>query len=237
MWGTVGILYNADKARAILGDTPITSLDVVLNKATAAKFAKCGISVLDSWQDIMPLVARYLGQPQLSDDPAKLDAVVAKLSEIKPMLRRIASSGYYEQLADGELCLALGLLRRRHGRAAHGPGGQHPCPDRLCLWPRDGAPVRRQHGHPGRFAQRLGRLSVHQFHDAPGDFRRGDPVHRICVGERGCHSLLEPSVRDNAVVYPPAAVRERLELERVYTPDELRAFNRRGSGSSRAVNR
>ena len=24
MWGTVGILYNADKARAILGDTPIT---------------------------------------------------------------------------------------------------------------------------------------------------------------------------------------------------------------------
>jgi hypothetical protein len=27
-------------------------------------------------------------------------------------------------------------------------------------------------------------------------------------------------------VYPPAAVRERLELERVYTPDELRAFNR-----------
>ena len=92
MWGTVGILYNADKARAILGDTPITSLDVVLNKATAAKFAKCGISVLDSWQDIMPLVARYLGQPQLSDDPAKLDAVVAKLSEIKPMLRRIASS-------------------------------------------------------------------------------------------------------------------------------------------------
>jgi putrescine transport system substrate-binding protein len=45
-------------------------------------------------------------------------------------------------------------------------------------------------------------------------------------GNAAAVPLLEPSVRDNAIVYPPAAVRERLELERVYTPDELRAFNR-----------
>jgi putrescine transport system substrate-binding protein len=45
-------------------------------------------------------------------------------------------------------------------------------------------------------------------------------------GNAAAVPLLEPAVRDNAVVYPPAAVRERLELERVYTPDELRAFNR-----------
>ena len=87
---------------------PTESLDVIFKKELAAKFEKCGISILDSWQDILPLVARYLGQPQLSAEPAQLDAVVKKLEEIRPFLRRISTSGYYEQLADGELCLAIG---------------------------------------------------------------------------------------------------------------------------------
>jgi len=88
MWGTVGVIYSADKAKAITGPLPTESLDLIFNKAWAAKFEKCGINLLDSWQDILPLMA--------------------KLDEIRPFVRRIASSGYYEQLADGESCLAIG---------------------------------------------------------------------------------------------------------------------------------
>jgi len=79
---------------------------VILDRSIAAKFEKCGISILDSGRHL-PMVAPYLGQPQLSADPAKLDAVIAKLTEISryPANRE---SGYYEQLADGELCLAIG---------------------------------------------------------------------------------------------------------------------------------
>src|SRR5580658_4949830 len=108
MWGTVGIIYNAEKVKAMVGSLPTESLDLVFKKESAAKLEKCGISVLDSWQDILPLVARYLGQPQLSSEPAQLDAVVKKLEEIRGFLRRISTSGYYEQLADGELCLSIG---------------------------------------------------------------------------------------------------------------------------------
>ena len=81
---------------------------MVFKREVAEKFSRCGISVLDSWQDILPMVARYLGQPKLSAEPAQLDAVVKKLREIRPLLRRISTAGYYEQLADGELCLAIG---------------------------------------------------------------------------------------------------------------------------------
>ena len=207
MWGTVGILYNADKARAILGDTPISSLDVVLNKATAAKFEKCGISVLDSWQDIMPLVARYLGQPQLSDDPAKLDAVVAKLGEIKPMLRRIASSGYYEQLADGELCLALGysgdaMVARRMAQE----GNTHVRID--YAYAREMVPLFVDNMViPADSPNASGAFQFINFMMRPEISAEVTRFIGFASGNAAAIPLLEPSVRDNAVVYPPAAVR------------------------------
>jgi len=37
---------------------------------------------------------------------------------------------------------------------------------------------------------------------------------------------LEPAVRDNTVIYPPAAVRARFELQKVYSPEEARIFSR-----------
>jgi putrescine transport system substrate-binding protein len=38
--------------------------------------------------------------------------------------------------------------------------------------------------------------------------------------------LLEPAVRNNTLIYPPPAIRNRFELQRVYTPEETRAFTR-----------
>ena len=38
--------------------------------------------------------------------------------------------------------------------------------------------------------------------------------------------LLEPAIRDNTLIYPPPAVRNRFKLQRVYTAEETRAFTR-----------
>jgi putrescine transport system substrate-binding protein len=108
MWGTVGVMYNVDKVKALIGSVPAQSLDMVFDKKYSEKLAKCGIDILDSWGDVLPLVAEYLGFPKLAADPASLKAISAKLQEIKPQLRRIATAGYYEQIADGEMCVALG---------------------------------------------------------------------------------------------------------------------------------
>ncbi len=45
---------------------------MVLKKSVAAKFAGCGISMLDSWGDVLPMVSRYIGQPKLSADKAQV---------------------------------------------------------------------------------------------------------------------------------------------------------------------
>jgi putrescine transport system substrate-binding protein len=118
MWGTTGIIYNVDRIEAVMPGAPTSSLDMIFKKEMAARFAACGIGLIDSWGDIMPMVAHYLGQPALSDEPAKLAAVSAKLREIRPYIRRVSTSGYYQQLAEGDLCLAIGysgdaLIARR----------------------------------------------------------------------------------------------------------------------------
>ncbi|MGA2187631.1 MAG: extracellular solute-binding protein [Steroidobacteraceae bacterium] len=226
MWGTVGIMYNADKARAILGDAPITSLDVVFNKDMAAKFEKCGISLLDSWQDILPMVARYLGQPQLSADPARLDPVIAKLAQIKPLLRRISSSGYYEQLADGELCLSIGysgdamIARRMVAEGNTKVRIDYAYAREIVPLFIDSMVIPADSPNPAGAARFI------NFMMRPEISAEVTRFIGFASGNAAAIALLDPATRDNAVVYPPPAVRARFEIERVYSSEELRTFSR-----------
>jgi putrescine transport system substrate-binding protein len=226
MWGTVGVIYNADKVKAIAGAVPAESLDLIFKKDMAAKFEKCGISILDSWQDIMPLVARYLGQPQLSADPAQLDAVVRKLEEIRPFLRRISTSGYYEQLADGELCLSIGY------------SGDAMIARRMATEGNTKIPIDYAFPHvsvplyvdsmvvPADSPNYAGALKFINFMMRPEISAEVTRFIGFASGNAAAIPYLDPSLRANSVVYPPAEVRSRFETERVYTTDELRIFNR-----------
>ncbi|HWS63171.1 MAG TPA: extracellular solute-binding protein [Steroidobacteraceae bacterium] len=226
MWGTTGLIYDADKAKAILGGAPIAGLDVILDRSIAAKFEKCGISVLDSWQDILPMVARYLGQPQLSADPAKLDAVIAKLTEIRPLIRRIASSGYYEQIADGELCLAIGysgdaMIARRMAKE----GNTKVRID--YAYAREMVPLFVDSmAVPADSPNPAGAALFINFMMRPEISAEVTRFIGFASGNAAAVALLDAALRDNAAVYPPAAVRARFELIKAYSPEESRLFTR-----------
>jgi putrescine transport system substrate-binding protein len=226
MWGTTGIIYNADKAKALVGTIPANSLEMIFEKGMLEKFQRCGISILDSWQDIMPMVARYLGQPRLSAEPAQLAAVVKKLQEIRPYLRRIATAGYYEQLADGELCLALGysgdaMVARRMAKEGNTkvqvdyafPGGAVPVYVDSMVIPADSPNY-------------TGALRFINFMMRPEISAEVTRFIGFASGNGAAIPYLEPSVRGNSIVYPPADVRARFETGQVYSIDEMRAFTR-----------
>jgi putrescine transport system substrate-binding protein len=226
MWGTTGLIYDADKAKALLGGAPIAGLDVILDPSIAAKFEKCGISILDSWQDILPMVARYLGQPQLSADPAKLDAVIAKLTAIRPLIRRIASSGYYEQLADGELCLAIGysgdaMIARRMAQE----GNTKVRID--YAYAREMVPLFVDSmAVPADSPNPAGAALFINFMMRPEISAEVTRYIGFASGNAAAIALLDAAVRDNAAVYPPAEVRARFELIKAYSPEESRLFTR-----------
>jgi putrescine transport system substrate-binding protein len=226
LWGTTGILYNTGKINAIMKDAPVGSLDMVLKKDVVSRFAKCGVSILDSWGDVLPMVGRYIGQARLSADKAKLDAVMAKLEEIKPYLRRVASSGYYEQLADGELCLAIGysgdaMVARR--MVAEGHTNLHidyAFPREIVPFYIDNIVVPVDSPNPA------GAMAFINFVMRPEISASVTRFIGFATGNSAAMPLLEPAVRGNAIIYPPDPVRRRMELQPVWTKDELRTFSR-----------
>jgi putrescine transport system substrate-binding protein len=108
LWGTTGLGYNADKIKKILGDTPLDSWNFLFDPKLAAKFKDCGISVLDAPDELLKITLNYLGRDPNSQKEEDLQVAEKKLLSIRPYIRKIHSSQYIEDLANGDLCLALG---------------------------------------------------------------------------------------------------------------------------------
>jgi putrescine transport system substrate-binding protein len=141
MWGTTGIGYNVKAVHRILGpDGTIDSWDDVFNPDKIAKFKDCGIHFLDSSDDIVPSVLRYLHLDPNSSNPADLDKAAAVLTKIRPYVRKFHSSEYINALATGEICLALGYsgdVKQARKRAEQAKSGI----DIDYAIPKEGAPL------------------------------------------------------------------------------------------------
>lgn len=108
MWGTVGIGYNVQKVAEILGTEKIDSWDVLFKPENAEKFASCGIYMLDSPSDIIPIVLNYLGFDPNSHEPDEIAKAEELLLSIRPSIRKFHSSEYINALANGDICMAVG---------------------------------------------------------------------------------------------------------------------------------
>jgi putrescine transport system substrate-binding protein len=106
--GTVGLGINVKKVQAILPGVSFDSLDILLKPENAAKLASCGITVLDSPSDVVPVLLHYLGRDTDSEKPDDLKAVTDLMTKIRPYIRKFDSSGYINDLANGDACLSLG---------------------------------------------------------------------------------------------------------------------------------
>jgi putrescine transport system substrate-binding protein len=108
MWGTSGVAYNEEAVKAAMPDAPVDSFAMFWDPKVVSKFAKCGVSVLDAPSEVIGTVLIYLGKNANSEDPADLAAAEKVLMSVRPYIRKIHSSAYIEELAGGEICLALG---------------------------------------------------------------------------------------------------------------------------------
>lgn len=110
MWGTNGIGYNVDKVKAILGDdAPLDSWDLVFNPEIASKLSSCGISMLDSGDDMMTSALGYLGLDPNSTSNEDLKKAEELLMSVRDSVRYFHSSRYISELANGDICVAVGF--------------------------------------------------------------------------------------------------------------------------------
>lgn len=107
-------------------DAPVDSLDVLFKPELAAKFADCGIAILDSPQEVISIALNYLGLDPFSADKEDLAKVDVLLAGLRPHVRYINSVKALTDLANGDICLALayngdvGLAQLRADEAGNG---------------------------------------------------------------------------------------------------------------------
>jgi len=126
LWGTTGIGYNEDKIKKILGDARPDSWNYIYDPKLVAKFKECGLSLLDAPDEILKTVLAWMGRDPNSQKEEDLKAAEAKLMPIRPFVRKIHSSQYIDDLANGDLCIAVGwsgdILQARDRAAEAGQG-------------------------------------------------------------------------------------------------------------------
>ncbi|MCY1286165.1 Putrescine-binding periplasmic protein SpuD [compost metagenome] len=127
MWGSIGIGYNPDKVKAVLGDNaPVDSWDLLFKPENIEKLKSCGVSFLDSPTEILPIALHYLGYSPVSQDPKELKAAEELFLKIRPHITYFHSSKYISDLANGNLCVAVGYsgdVYQAKARAEEAKGG------------------------------------------------------------------------------------------------------------------
>ena len=108
LWGTTGIGYNPEKVKAALGVDTIDSWAMIFDPENAKKLQSCGLTLLDAPGEVIDSALIFLGRDPNSETPEDLAAAEELLMKIRPFVHYLHSSQYINDLANGEICVALG---------------------------------------------------------------------------------------------------------------------------------
>jgi putrescine transport system substrate-binding protein len=226
MWGTIGIGYNQEIVARALPNAALNSWRIVFDPATASKISGCGIQVIDSPSEIVPIVLRYLGKESNSRRPEDLDAVSRVLMAVRPHIRNVSTSGYIEGLVNGDICLAVGYngdfvqARRRAKDAGSQVRVAYELPEEGSVVYFNMLAIPKDAPHA---------VNAHLFIDYLMEPQVIADISNF-VGYASANvaamPLLDSSVANDPTTYPTAAQRDRLFVQSESTPQEARAITR-----------
>jgi len=236
LWSDTGVGYNETQTRAALGDSAsVDSLALIFDAGIAEKLAGCGISVLDTPQEVFPAALAYLGLNPKSRALGDLDKALAALEKIRPYIRKFHSSQYINDLAGGDLCVALGYsgdviqARNRAREAGNKVEIAFRVPKEGAMMSVDMLGIPADAPHPEnalRFIDYLLRPPV--IADVTNAVWYPNP-------NLPATALVKPEIRNDPAVYLPEEIRRRLYVDLpappAYERARTRAWTRMKSGT------
>ena len=110
LWGFVTVGINTGKVKAALGAAPLPAnpWDLIFKPEYAGKLKGCGVNLLDSASEVLPVAMIYAGKEPYSKNAKDYDAARDVLMKARPSVTRFSSSGYINELANGALCVVMG---------------------------------------------------------------------------------------------------------------------------------
>ena len=110
LWSYTTVGINVDKVKTALGDMPMpeNTWDLVFDPKYTSKLKSCGISILDAPSEVFPIALRYVHKPEFSLVADDYKVAFDMLMKVRPDIKRFNSGGQIEDLASGNICVALG---------------------------------------------------------------------------------------------------------------------------------
>lgn len=107
LWGSIGLAVNLPLAEAALGGPVPNTWGLVFDKDLLARLSGCGVTLLDSANDVTSLLANYQGRSLGSAGQAYVGRALRTLEQLRPQYRYIDSSRYIEDLEAGKVCVSM----------------------------------------------------------------------------------------------------------------------------------
>jgi len=209
-WGTTGIAYNVGNVAARLGAQAADTFALIFDPETAAKLADCGIAIVDSPAEVTAAALAYLGRDPNSETDEDLAAAMDVLDAIRPYVRHFKSGQIINDLASGEICVALAYSGDAAIAAVRAEEAGGDVEVAFAI-PREGAqvffdvlaiPVDAPHPE-----------AAHAFVDymlRPEVIAGVTNTVFFANANAAAGDFVDPAVLADASIYPPQAVRERL---------------------------
>ena len=226
MWGTSGVGYNVKKIAERMKGAPVDSFAMFYDPKVVSKFADCGVTILDAPSEVIGTVLIYLGKDANSEKPEDLAAAEAVLKAVRPYIKNFHSSNYIEQLANGEICLALGWsgdvlqASTRAEEAKNGVELSYRIPKEGAVMFFDQLAIPKDAKHP---------KNAHLFIDyllRPEVAAKNSSYISYANANAASTALIDKSVTDNPNVYPPADLMTKLVPDMPESAEFSRSLNR-----------
>lgn len=226
MWGTTGLAYDVAKIEERMPNAPVGSWDMIFDPQVIAKFADCGVAILESPSDILATAKHYLGIDPASESADDLAKAEELLMSIRPHVRYFHASQYINDLANGDICMAVGYsgdLLQARDRAAEANNGVEVA----YVIPEEGGVVWFDLMAIPADAKNV--EEAHQFINFVMDAQiAADITNYVFYANANAAStaLIDPEVTSDPGIYPNEAVKAGLFALRAHSPRYDRIMNR-----------
>ncbi len=221
-----GFVYNVDEIKARMPDAPTDSLAMLFEPEVVAKFAGCGVTFLDSPEDVIQLALAYLHRDPNSQSLDDLKAAEQAVMAVRPYIRTFDSNDYWHQLAAKDVCLSIAWSSDysvAQARAREDGTGVHLA----FTLPKEGSNITynallipASAPHPDAAHKFLNFiLDPKVIAEITNDIHYGND-------NVAARPYVDKNILDDPAVYPPPQLRERLYLPAALGPEYDRARTR-----------
>jgi putrescine transport system substrate-binding protein len=221
LWGTTGLGINVKKVRAILGsEAVLDSWSLLFDPAISSKLADCGISVLDDKQEGIAAALIYRQRDPNAYSADENELVYQTFTAVGPYIGSFNSSKYIDDLANGDLCLALGFsgdifqARDRAVEAGNGVEIEYVIPKEGAVRWIDVMAIPKDAAHPGNAHRFINHLLQPEIAAAISNYVA------YATPNLGATAMLDAEIANDAGIYPPKETMAKL-VDLVLLPDDV----------------